>query len=171
MEIPVMMVKELREKTGVSIIECKKALTETKGDLEKAIQILKQQGLAIAEKKANRVVSEGAVEAYVHPGGRIGAIIEVNCETDFVARTDEFKKLIHDLALQVVAMAPKFISPAEIPPGANLKPQEACLLLQPFIKDNNKTVQDLINEVIAKVGENIKVRRFARFELGYYSDQ
>lgn len=168
MEIPVAMVKELREKTGVSIIECKKALTETKGDLEKAIQILKQQGLALAEKKADRVVTEGGIEAYVHPGGRIGVIIEVNCETDFVARTDEFRELIHDLALQVAAMAPKSVSPAELPPDSNINPQEACLLLQPFIKDNSKTVQDVINEVIAKVGENIKVRRFVRFELGYY---
>ncbi len=168
MQIPVALVKELRERTGISIIECKKALEETNGDLEKALQILRQQGIALAEKKADKIVTEGAIEAYVHPGGRIGVIIEVNCETDFVARTDEFKKLIHDLALQVAAMAPKFISPAELPKESNIDPQEACLLLQPFIKDNNKTVQDIINEVIAKVGENIKVRRFARFELGCY---
>jgi len=168
LEISITLVKKLRDRTGVSIIECKKALTETKGDLEKAIQILRQQGLALAERKANRIATDGAIEAYVHPGGRVGAMIEVNCETDFVARTDEFRKLIHDLALQVAAMAPKFVSSIEVPPNSNIEPQEVCLLLQPFIKDNSKTVQDIINEVIAKVGENIKVRRFARFELGYY---
>lgn len=167
MEVPTSMVKELREKTGASIIECKKALLEAKADLEKAIQILKQRGLALAEKKAKRIVAEGAIEAYVHPGARIGAMVEVNCETDFVARTDEFRKLAHDLALQIAAMTPLFISPEEIPPGADINSEAACLLLQPFIKDNNKTVQDIINETIAKVGENIKVRRFVRFELSY----
>lgn len=165
MEIPVTLVKELRERTGASVIECKKALVEAQANLEKATDILKQQGLALAEKKAARIPTEGVIEAYVHPGGRIGAMVEVNCETDFVARTDEFKELAHNLALQIAAMAPQFVSKEEIPPDTDLDPQVACLLLQPFIRNNNKTVQDIINEAIAKMGENIKVRRFVRFEL------
>jgi len=167
LEITVTLVKELRERTGASIIECKKALIEAGANLEKAADILKQQGLALAEKKATRVTAEGVIEAYIHPGGRIGAMVEVNCETDFVARTAEFKELAHNLALQIAATAPQFLSPDEIPPNINSDPKVACLLLQPFIKDDNKTVQDIINDTIAKVGENIKIRRFARFELSY----
>jgi len=148
-------------------MECKKALIKAEANLEKAADILKQQGLALAEKKATRVATDGVIEAYIHPGGRIGVLVEVNCETDFVARTKEFKELAHNVALQIAAMAPQFISPDEVPPDVNSEPQVACLLLQPFIKDNNKTIQDIINETIAKVGENIKVQRFARFELSY----
>lgn len=165
MKIPVTLVKELRERTGASIIECKKALIEADANLEKATDILKQQGLALAEKKATRITTQGIIEAYIHPGGRIGAMVEVNCETDFVARTDEFKELAHNLALQIAGMNPQFVSQEEVPPDANLDPKVVCLSLQPFIKDNTKTVQDVINETIAKVGENIKVRRFTRFEL------
>lgn len=167
MEITITLVKELRERTGASIIECKKALIEAGANLEKAADILRQQGLALAEKKATRVTAQGVIEAYVHPGGRIGAMVEVNCETDFVARTAEFKELAHNLALQIAATSPQFISPDEMPPDIDSDPKVVCLLLQPFIKDDNKTVQDIINETIAKVGENIKVRRFARFELSY----
>ena len=134
--------------------------------MEKALQILKQQSLFIVAKKRERVASLGLVEAYIHTGGRIGAMVEVNCETDFVARTDEFKELAHHLAMQVAAMPPQFISPETAPEGTDIDPNEACLLLQPYIKDLNMTVQDVINETIAKVGENIKVSRFARFELG-----
>lgn len=165
MKIPVTLVKELRERTGASIMECKKALIEADANLEKATDILKQQGLALAEKKATRITTQGIIEAYIHPGGRIGAMVEVNCETDFVARTDEFKELAHNLALQIAGMNPQFVSQEEVPPDANLDPKVVCLSLQPFIKDNTKTVQDVINETIAKVGENIKVRRFTRFEL------
>ena len=157
-------IKELRAITGAGIMDCKRALEETKGDIDAALAVLKQQGLVKAEKKAHREVRQGLVESYVHPGGRIGAMVEVNCETDFVAHTDEFKKLACDLTLQVAAMDPLFIDSDDIPEG--MDPGQVCLLHQPFIRDPEKTVQDIITETIAKVGENIKVRRFARFELG-----
>jgi elongation factor Ts len=159
-------VKELREKTGAGIMDCKKALLEVEGEVDKAVQILRQRGLAQAEKKSQRAAGQGVIEAYIHAGGRIGAMVEVNCETDFVARTDEFKALAHHLAMQVVALSPQFISQEEIPQGSSINPQEACLLQQPFIKEPDKPVQDVITETISKVGENIKVSRFARFELG-----
>jgi len=145
---------------------CRNALLEAEGDMEKAAQILKQRNLLRVESKANRSTTQGLIEAYIHTGGRIGAMVEVNCETDFVARTDEFKALAYNLAMQVAAIPPQFISPEEIPEGADVDPQTACLLLQPYIKDLDKTVQDIIAETIAKVGENIRVSRFARFELG-----
>ena len=145
---------------------CRNALLEAKGDMEKAAQILKQRNLLQVESKAKRSTTQGIIEAYIHTGGRIGAMVEVNCETDFVARTDEFKALAYNLAMQVAAIPPQFISPQEIPEGADVEPQTACLLLQPYIKDLDKTVQDIIAETIARVGENIRVSRFARFELG-----
>jgi elongation factor Ts len=162
-------VKELREKTGAGVIDCKKALLEAEGSFEKAIEILNQRGLALAHKKADRAAEQGIIEAYVHQGGRIAALVEVNCETDFVARTEEFKELAHNLAMQIAAMSPQFISPEDIPQETetDTDPKIACLLLQPFIKDPNKTIQDIITETIAKVKENIKIRRFVRFELGY----
>lgn len=167
LQVSTTAVKELRERTGAGIMDCKKALLETEGDTEKAAEVLNQRGLALARKKADRAADQGIIEAYVHPGGQIAAMVEVNCETDFVARTNEFKELAHNLALQIAAMSPKFISPEEIPPETDTDHQAACLLLQPFIKDPDKTIQDIITETIAKVGENIKVRRFTRFELGY----
>jgi elongation factor Ts len=160
------MVKELRDQSGAGIMQCRKALIEAKGDIVAALQILKQQSLILAEKKAKRSAVQGLIEAYVHAGGRIGAMVEVNCETDFVARTDEFKELAHHLAMQVAAMTPRFISREEVAEGSNIEPQTACLLLQPYIKNPAKSVQEIIAETIAKVGENIKVSRFARFELG-----
>jgi len=156
-------IKALRDKTGAGVLECKKALLEAEGDLSYAIAILKERGLWLAEKKAERVTREGLIEAYVHTGGRLGALIEINCETDFVARTEEFKRLAHDLAMQVAATAPRFISADEAPEGED--PTEDCLLVQPFIKEPEKRVQDIIAEARAKLGENIRVRRFARFEL------
>ncbi len=156
-------IKALRDKTGAGVLECKKALLEAEGDLGHAIAILKERGLLLAEKKAERVTREGLIEAYVHTGGRLGALIEINCETDFVARTEEFKQLVHDLAMQVAATAPRFISRDEAPEGED--PTEDCLLVQPFIKEPGKRVQDIIAEAKAKLGENIRVRRFARFEL------
>ena len=147
-------------------MECRNALLETKGDEGKALQLLKERGLLKAEKKAERETTQGLIEAYIHAGGRIGAMVEVNCETDFVARTDEFKELAHNIAMQVAAMQPQFISEEEIRGEGDIEPQVTCLLLQPYIKDPTKAVQDLIVETIAKVGENIKVRRFVRFELG-----
>jgi len=167
LQISTEAVKELRGRSGAGIMDCKKALLETEGDIERAAEVLNQRGLALAHKKAGRTAGQGTVEAYVHTGGQVGAMVEVNCETDFVARTGEFKELAHNLALQIAAMDPQFISQEEIPPDTDIDPQAACLLLQPFIKDPNKTIQDIITETIARVGENIKVRRFSRFELGY----
>lgn len=166
MKIPTVRVKELRAQTGAGVKDCRNALLKAEGDTAKALQMLEQQGFLKAQKKASRSANEGIVEAYVHTGGGIGAMVEVNCETDFVARTKEFKELAHNLAMQVAAISPQFISPEEIPEGAEVEPQAVCLLLQPYIKSPDKTIQDIITETIAKVGENIKVSRFARFELG-----
>jgi elongation factor Ts len=184
------LVKELRARTGAGIMDCKQALAEAGGDLEKAVEILRAKGLAVAGKKAGRVASEGLVEAYIHTGGRVGAIVEVNCETDFVARTDEFKALAHDLAMQITASAPQYVSREDVPAGAvdeqrktfaaelSGKPaaavdgklekwyQDTVLLEQPFIRDDSKRVRDIITDTIARVGENIQVRRFARFKIG-----
>ncbi|MFC1928336.1 translation elongation factor Ts [Chloroflexota bacterium] len=166
MKIPAARVKELREHSGAGIMECRNTLLEAEGDMEKALEILRQRNLIKAEKKRNRSASQGLIEAYVHTGGRIGAMVEVNCETDFVARTEEFKELAHNLAMQVAAMPPEFISMEEVPEGANIEAQTACLLLQPYIRNTDMTVQDVIDETIAKMGENIKVSRFARFATG-----
>jgi elongation factor Ts len=166
LKIRVETVKELREQSGAAVMQCQSALIEAEGDIEKALQILKQKSLFQAEKKANRATGQGLIEAYIHAGGRIGAMIELNCETDFVARTKEFKELAHHLAMQVAAMNPRFISEEEVPPKSEVEPQTDCLLLQADIKDQERTVKEIIAETIAKVGENIRVSRFARFELG-----
>jgi elongation factor Ts len=166
LKIRVETVKELREQSGAAVMQCQSALIEAEGDIEKALQILKQKSLFQAEKKASRATGEGLIEAYIHAGGRIGAMIELNCETDFVARTKEFKELAHHLAMQVAAMNPRFISEEEVPPKSEVEPQTDCLLLQADIKDQERTVKEIIAETIAKVGENIRVSRFARFELG-----
>jgi elongation factor Ts len=166
LNIPTERIKELREKSGAGIMECRNALLEAEGRIEKALQILKEQNLVKVEKKKKRSAAQGLIECYVHTGGRIAAIVEVNCETDFVARTDEFKELAHNLAMQVAAMNPRYLSPQEIPAGAEIDPKSACLLPQPYIRDQNLTVQDLIDQTIAKTGENIKVSRFVRFEVG-----
>ena len=190
------MIKDLREATAAGVLDCKKALEASGGDLEKAKVYLREKGLAAAAKKASRAAEEGLIEAYIHTGGRVGALIELNCETDFVARTEAFEGLAHDLALQVVAARPLYLAPEDIPPDVleeekNVyrvqaketgKPeriiekivegklqkyyQEVCLMKQPFIKDDDLTVQDVLTEIIAKLGENIAVRRFVRFELG-----
>ncbi len=166
-KIPTNKVKELREQSGAGIMDCRNALLETEGNIEKALQILKKRSLFQVQKKAERSTTQGLIEAYIHIGGSIGTMVEVNCETDFVARTNEFKELAHNLAMQVAAIPPQFISREEIPDGDDdIEPETVCLLLQPYIKDPDKTVQDIVNETIAKVGENIKVSRFARFELG-----
>ncbi len=166
MKVSTVKIKKLRDQSRAGIMSCRNALIEADGDMEKALQILKQQSLLQVEKRAEHSTTQGIIETYVHAGGRIGAMIELNCETDFVARTDEFKELAHHLAMQVAALSPQFISEGEVLEGADIEPQTACLLLQPYIKDTDKTVQDIIAEMIAKVGENIKVSRFARFELG-----
>jgi elongation factor Ts len=159
-------VKKLRDLTGAGMLDCKKALEETGGELDKAKEILRKRGIAIAEKKAAQETRQGLVEAYIHPDGRLGALVELNCQTDFVARTDEFRALAHELAMQVAATDPQHIAPEELPAGSDGNPEELCLLAQPFIRDPGRTIQDLINDTIAKTGENIKVRRFARFHLG-----
>ncbi len=166
MNISTDKIKELREQSGAGIMECRNILLETEGDMKKAFQLLKERSLVKAEKTRNRSASQGLVEAYIHPGGRIGAMVEVNCETDFVARTDEFKKLAHYIAMQVAAMSPQCIAKEEIPEGSDVDPQVCCLLLQPYIKSPEMTIQALIDETIAKTGENIKIKRFARFEIG-----
>lgn len=190
------MIKELRERTGAGIMDCKKALQETQGNIDEAIAYLREKGLAAAAKKAGRVAAEGLVDAYIHLGGRVGVLIEVNCETDFVAKTDAFKDFVKDMAMQVAASKPEYVSREDVPAhvvqqekeiyrAAALnegKPerildriiegrlekffQEVCLLEQPFIKDTDKTVQQVLQELISQIGENISIRRFARFERG-----
>ena len=190
------MVKELRELTGAGMMDCKKALTETEGNIEKAVDFLREKGLAAAAKKAGRVAAEGVVETYVHGGGRIGVMVEINCETDFVAKTDDFKSLAHDIALQIAAKNPMVVRREEVSEEvleherevlraqalnegkpANIVEKiivgriekyykEICLMEQEFIKDPDKTISQLINEKIAKIGENITVRRFTVYQLG-----
>jgi len=196
MEVSASAVKDLREKTGAGMMDCKKALAETGGDVQKAIDYLRQKGLAAAAKKADRAAADGAVGAYVHPGGKIGVLVEINCETDFVARTAEFQSLLKDIAMQVAAANPRYLRREEVP-AAELdkekaiyrqqaletgKPEkvvdkivegkierfysEACLLEQAFIKDPDKKVTDIVNESIGRLGENIQIRRFSRYHLG-----
>ncbi len=196
MAITTNMVKELREATGAGVLDCKRALDETGGDMERAAALLQERGLAAAAKKAGRQTLEGRVEAYVHPGSKLAALVEVNCESDFVARTDAFIQLCHDLAMQIAASNPRYLSREDVPEAvieaerseyraqmagdpkseATIERviegklgkffEEQCLLEQPFIKDESKTVQQLLNEAIAKFGENIVIRRFARFSIG-----
>jgi elongation factor Ts len=195
MAITADMVKELRERTGAGMMDCKRALEETGGDLEQAVANLRERGLAAAAKKAGRDAREGLVASYIHTGGRVGVLIEVNCETDFVARTDEFQKLVRDLAMQVAGLAAQFVDVDRIPSdvvaakraalladeSVQAKPEairekivegqlnkwykEVCLLEQPF-RDEDRTVRDLVTEKIATIGENIRVRRFVRYALG-----
>jgi elongation factor Ts len=166
LEITTADVKALREMCGAGIMECRHVLIETGGDKQKAAELLKERGCLKAAKKAERVTAQGLVESYIHTGGRIGAMVELNCETDFVARTDEFKRLAHDIAMQIAAMNPQYITSEEVPTGVEFEAETACLLSQPFIKDPTRLVKDLIIEVIAKTGENVRVGRFVRFEIG-----
>jgi len=166
LNITVETIKDLREKCGAGIMDCRGALIAAEGDIDKALESIKKKGLLKAAKKAGRETTEGLVDAYIHPGGRVGAMIEINCESDFVALTDEFKDLAHNISMQVAAMCPQCISEDELPPDSEDSPETACLLLQPFIKDPSKTIQDIITETIAKLGENIRLGRFSRFELG-----
>ena len=190
------MVKELRERTGAGMMDCKKALTEVNGDMEKAVELLREKGLAAAAKKAGRIAAEGIVDSYIHGDGRIGVLVEVNCETDFVAKTDEFKSFVKDMAMQIAASNPLYIKREDIPKEDIEKEREiiraqalnegkpekvidkivegrlekyykeVCLLEQPFIKDTDKSVKDILTERIATIGENINIRRFVRFERG-----
>jgi elongation factor Ts len=196
MAVSAAMVKELRGRTGAGMMDCKKALAECNEDMEKAVDFLREKGLAAAAKKAGRIAAEGLVEAYIHGAGKIGVLVEVNCETDFVAKTPEYKELCRDIAMQVAASNPEFIKREDVPADyierekEVLKAQainegkpeniaekmvlgriekyykEVCLLEQPFIKDTDKTVQQLLTEKISIIGENISIRRFARFQVG-----
>lgn len=189
-------VKELRERTGAGMMDCKKVLVETNGDIEKAIEVLREKGLAAAAKKAGRIASEGIVEAYIHGGGRIGVLIEVNSETDFVAKNADFKAFVRDMAMQVAATNPMFVSRDQVDQAVIEKEKEIfrqqalnegkpekivdkmvegriekyykeiCLLEQPFVKNPDMTVQELLNTMIAKIGENLSIRRFTRYEMG-----
>ena len=163
--ISVDAIKALRGVTGAGVMDCRTALTEADGDLERAQVILREKGVATSAARAERVTSQGLVETYVH-GGRIGVMVELNCETDFVARTDVFKTLAHDLALQIASMNPQVIAAEELAADAEGTPEELALLAQPFIKDASKTVQDLVNETVASIGEKIQIRRFTRYALG-----
>ena len=156
------LIKELRERTSAGVMDCKKALDESNGNVDKAEQILKEQGIASAAKKAGRDTDQGLIETYIHSGGRIGAMVEVNCETDFVARTKEFSDLAHDIAMQIAAMNPSTLEEN----NTDAESDNSSLLKQPFIKDPSKNIQELINETVGKLGENIRVRRFKRFSLG-----
>ncbi len=190
------MVKQLRDRTGAGMMDCKKALVETGGDVEEAIDALRKKGLASAAKKAGRTTSDGLVASYIHAGGKIGVLIEINCETDFVARTDDFRQLAHDLSLHVAASQPRFIGRDEVSASVlereraihreqaieSGKPEaiverivegrmgkffaENCLLEQPFVKDTDRKVEDVLKEAIARLGENMRICRFARFQLG-----
>lgn len=196
MEVTATLIKDLRERTGAGMSDCKKALVETDGDMEKAIDYLRAKGLSKAAKKAGREATEGSVVSYIHGGGRIGVLVEINCETDFVARNEDFQQFSRDVALQIAAMNPQFVRKDEVNEDAlsrerevlltkakeSGKPEpvvqkmvegqiskwikEVCLLDQPFVKDPDKTIEQLQQDLIAKIGENIKIRRFTRFELG-----
>ena len=172
MQITVDRIKELREMTSCGVIECKKALEEAKGDFQKAKQILQQRGLELAAKKGNRETKEGRVEAYIHAGSKIGVMVEVNCETDFVAKNEAFEKFTKDVAMHIAAMNPKYINresvDADVLNQASDKEaliKEICLLQQPFIKDPKITIQDYINSLISSTGENISIRRFSRYKV------
>ena len=159
-------VKTLRELTGAGMLECKKALEASKGDLEKARETLKKKGFSDAAKRADRATAEGVVHAYIHHNNRVGVLVELNCESDFVARTDDFRNLAQQIGLQIAGASPLYVSREEMPAGSTDDPKSICLLLQPFIRDESMTIQDLLTQTISKTGENIRVRRFARFELG-----
>lgn len=174
MEISAQLVKELRERTSAGIKDCKEALISTEGNIDKAVELLREKGIASAVKKQSREAREGRVEVYIHPGSRLVAMVEVNCETDFVARTDDFIALTRDLALHVAATNPRYITVDDVPPeeleASELEAEkfyeEQVLLKQPFVKDSAQTIEERIKENIAKIGENIVVRRFVRFEVG-----
>ncbi len=159
-------VKRLREETGAGVMDSRRALEESNGDFERARELLRERGVAAAAKRSERATGQGLVEAYIHAGGRIGALVELNCETDFVARTDSFRQLARDIAMQVAAMDPKALSPEDVPDDAPGDREDHALLTQPFIKDAGRTIQDLVQDAMAQTGENVRISHFARFELG-----
>ena len=159
-------IKSLREETGAGIMDCKRALEEADGNHAAARKLLDEQGLAKAEKRADREASQGLVHSYIHGNGRVGVLVEVNCETDFVARTEEFQHLVHEIALHVAGMSPEFVREEDVPEDYEGNPEETVLLAQPFVRDPSLTVAELVKQTIAKTGENIVIRRFARYERG-----
>ena len=160
------LIKELRLRTSAGVMDCKRALDDSNGDVDEAEKILREQGMASAARKAGRDTDQGVIETYIHSGGRIGSMVEINCETDFVARTEEFLTLAHDIAMQVAAMSPLAVGNEQNIEINTSETEDSNLLSQPFIKDPSKSIQDLINETVGKLGENIRVRRFQRFSLG-----
>ena len=166
MAVTVELVRTLRESTGAGILECKQALEASQGDLGKATQALRLKGFAQAAKRSDRTTNQGLIEAYIHTGGRLGALVELGCETDFVARTTEFKELAHDIAMQVVAMAPDYLDEADMEEGDTRPVAQVSLLQQPFIRDNSSSVGEVVKVLAAKVGENVRVLRFTRLALG-----
>lgn len=167
MAVTTEMIKALREETGAGVMDAKRALEAADGDADKAKVILREQGIAAAAKRAERETANGVVESYIHAGGRIGVLVEVNCETDFVANTEDFRQLARNIAMQIAAMNPQVVS-AEDPEREGIEgtDEEVCLLSQPFIRDASRTIGGLVQDTIAKTGENVRVRRFVRFELG-----
>jgi len=167
-EISTQMIKELREETGAGVMDAKRALEEADGSAARAKEILREKGVAAAAKRADRETSNGVVESYIHAGGRIGVLVEVNCETDFVANTEDFRALARNVAMQIAAMDPKLISAEERAGNTEYEgsDEEVCLLSQPFIRDPGRTIGQLVQDTVAKTGENVRVRRFVRFELG-----
>ena len=166
MAVDVRLVRTLRDQTSAGIMDCKQALEDSGGDLEKATQALREKGLASATKRMGKDTNEGVIETYLHTGGRVGAMVELGCETDFVARTEEFQKLAHDIAMQVAAMAPVYIEADEIEDGDSRPPPQIALMLQPFIKNSSSSVGEMVRELAGKVGENIRVVRFTRLAVG-----
>lgn len=159
-------VKRLRNETGAGMLDCKNALEEAGGDFDKAKDILRKKGIDVAASRGGRTTAEGVVHSYIHHNGRLGVLIELNCETDFVARTDDFRELAQKIAVHIAGTAPLYVSKEEIPEGQDEDPKEVALLSQPYVQDDSVTIDDLIKETIGKTGENVRVRRFARFELG-----
>ena len=166
MEISLDKIKAVREQAGADVMDAKKALEDSGGDIEKALDTLRDKGMASAIKKGGRETGEGLIETYVHGGGKVGVMLEVNCETDFVARTDDFKELCHNLAMQIAAMSPIYINADEIPDDEKRSPEELALTSQAYIRDPAVSVSDLILEAAGKLGENVKIKRFSRFALG-----
>ena len=164
--VRVELIRALRDQTGAGIMECKQALEGANGDLEKAVEALRAKGLSDTAKRVGRATNEGVVASYVHTGGRVGALVELGCETDFVARTEEFGQLAHDIAMQVAAMAPLYLDKDDIEEGDERPPAQVTLLNQPFIKNNSSSVGEMVRELAAKVGENVRVIRFNRLAVG-----
>ena len=166
MAVDVKLVRDLRDQTGAGIMDCKVALESSDGDMEKAILALREKGVASATKRVGKDTNEGIIETYLHTGGRVGAMVELGCETDFVARTEEFQKLAHDICMQVAAMGPVYVDESEIEEGDDRPPAQVALMLQPYIKNSSSSVGEMVRELAGKVGENIRVVRFTRLAVG-----